>query len=68
MIGPGKYDDLCTYVREKSEAQGALILIINGNKGLGFSCQMTLPDTLKMPAMLRGMADEIEADQIKGGL
>lgn len=68
MIGPGKYDDLCTYVREKSEAQGALILIINGNKGLGFSCQMTLPDVLALPAMLRAMADEIEADQKKGDL
>lgn len=68
MIGPGKYDDLCTYVRKKAEAQGALILIINGNKGLGFSCQMTLNDALRLPIMLRVMADEIEADQIKGGL
>jgi hypothetical protein len=41
--GPGKYDDLCTLVREQAEAPAALIIIIGGNRGTGFSCQTTLP-------------------------
>ena len=42
-IGPGKYDDLCTYVREKAHAQMAIVIIVGGDKGEGFSCQSTLP-------------------------
>ena len=38
-IGPGKYDDLCTYVREASHAQGAIVIILNGDRGAGFSVQ-----------------------------
>ncbi len=37
--GPGKYDDLATYVREKAEAKGVLILVLDGNRGSGFSAQ-----------------------------
>ena len=26
--GPGKYDDLCTYVREQANAQGVLLIVL----------------------------------------
>lgn len=39
--GPGKYDDLCTIVREQSEATAAIVIILDGNRGTGFSVQAT---------------------------
>lgn len=38
-IGPGKYDDVCTAARVAAGAEVALVIIINGNKGSGFSMQ-----------------------------
>jgi hypothetical protein len=51
--GPGKYDDEATLVRERTEAQGVIVIVAGGNKGAGFSVQgtvmfiATLPDTLE---------------------
>lgn len=66
MLGPGKYDDLCTRVREETKAEATILLVFNGNNGSGFSCQAPLDVTLSLPQMLRSMADQIEAD-IKSG-
>lgn len=62
MLGAGKYDQLCTYVREQAGAQGALLLVLGGTKGPGFSLQADLVTTLRLPAILRDLADQIEAD------
>lgn len=43
MIGPGKYDDACTIVREMTGAACAMVVIIHGNKGSGFSVQTSGP-------------------------
>lgn len=60
-IGPGQYDDLATYVRETSGAQGGVIVIIvDGTRGHGFAVQATLEVQLKLPTMLRDIADQIE--------
>jgi len=60
-IGPGKYDDLCTTVRESVEADAALVIIINGRKGSGFSLQTAdLGVLADLPATLRRTADQIE--------
>jgi hypothetical protein len=59
-LGPGKYDALCTEVREKAHAVGAVVLVFDGQHGSGFSAQLPLELTLRMPTMLRDMADEIE--------
>lgn len=59
--GAGKYDDLCTYVREESQAEGAFVVILNGVKGSGFSVQLTSRDLHRLPSILRSMADDIEA-------
>lgn len=64
-LGPGKYDDICTSVRNLTKAKGVILVIWDGDKGNGFSAQ--LPDHPKMPKVianvLRQVADGIE----KGG-
>ena len=60
--GPGKYDYLCTYVREMSRAQCALVIVINGDKGSGFSLQMVedaMFDPDKVATLLENTARSI---------
>jgi len=59
-IGPGKYDALCTEAREKAKAQGAVLMILEGEQGWGFSVQVTPIDLLLLPRVLRHIADKIE--------
>lgn len=58
-IGPGKYDDICTYVREEAKAKGAIVLVFDGEKGSGFSCQADIITMSRIPTLLRMMADEL---------
>jgi hypothetical protein len=60
-VGPGKYDDLCTLVRERAEAAGAIIVVIDGARGSGFSCQADVATTLRLPAILESLAAQIRA-------
>lgn len=62
MIGPGKYDDLTTEVRERTKAEGVILIVLKGDRGSGFSCQANVLVTMNLPEMLRSMADEIEQD------
>jgi hypothetical protein len=59
-FGPGKYDDLCTYVREKAEAGGACVMIYEGKEGWGFSMQAPLELLHELPGLLRYIASQIE--------
>jgi hypothetical protein len=59
-IGPGKYDDLCTQIRQQAQAEGAIVIIFKGRYGNGFSAQADLTTTLKLPAILRDVAAQIE--------
>lgn len=59
MNNPGKYDDLCTMVREASQAEGVILIVINGNKGNGFSVQATARIIPGIPDMLVFTAGEI---------
>lgn len=62
-FGSGKYDDLATYVRVQAAAAGVAVIVFNGRHGEGFSVQATDPQFLNtLPAVLRNMADDIEAD------
>jgi hypothetical protein len=58
-IGPGKYDDLATYVREQTEADGVAVIVMGGNKGNGFSVQCPADLSAALPEMLEMMAKEI---------
>jgi hypothetical protein len=59
-IGPGRYDDVATHVRETTHAEGVILLVIGGDKGSGFSAQLSAIDTLRVPEILRSVADQIE--------
>lgn len=63
LNGPGKYDDLCTDARKAAQAAGGVVLIVlGGHRGDGFSAQLPTPnDLIRLPAILRRVADEIEA-------
>lgn len=64
-LGPGKYDDVCTEVREKTKAKGGVLLIvIGGDKGNGFSCQADAIVTFALPEMLEQIAGEIRKNGI----
>jgi hypothetical protein len=67
-LGPGKYDGALTEAREKLRCRGAALLVFGGEKGDGFSCQCSIEDLLKLPGMLRFMADEIESHQKRGDI
>jgi hypothetical protein len=60
--GPGKYDDVCTAVRAQTQAKGVIVVIFDGNKGGGFSMQADLETTMKLPELLRILANKIEHD------
>jgi hypothetical protein len=66
MIGPGKYDDECSFVRIECHAAGVLLLVIDGDKGSGFSVQAPLLLQVSLPVLLRELADNIERDMQKG--
>lgn len=64
-LGPGRYDDLCTEVREKAQAEGAVLIVMGGRVGSGFSAQLTERDMRVVPGILRDVAQQIE-DGMKG--
>jgi hypothetical protein len=67
-FGPGKYDELATYVREKAEATCVVVVILGGNKGVGFEQQIRaspaeFPQMLDQCARaLRQVADAMQTD------
>ena len=63
MIGPGKYDDVCTRAREQAEALGAIVIIFEGKHGNGFSCQLPPSAILVIPDILRQVAKQIEEEE-----
>jgi hypothetical protein len=59
-MGPGRYDDLCTHVRVLAQAEAALVIIIGGVRGHGFSVQTTDPRLVQqLPDLLEAIAVEI---------
>jgi hypothetical protein len=62
-IGPGKYDEVCTIVREETDADCVVVMVIGGKKGDGFSCQVTDLQMMKgLPELLEDMARQIRED------
>ena len=64
---PGKYDDLCTGVREVAKAEGTVLIILNGEKGRGFSVQGTFEVLHQLPEVLEAVAEQIRAS-MNGGI
>lgn len=63
MIGPGKYDDVCTLARQLAGAKGCIVIIRDGKNGDGFSAQLSLGDLQALPSVLRSIAGQIERDE-----
>ncbi len=61
-IGPGKYDDLCTELREKSGSIGVAIIVWDGKKGPGFSVEGPVEFHIMLPGTLEFMAKTIRDD------
>lgn len=62
-LGPGKYDDVCTHVRELAGAETAVVIIVNGKLGSGFSVQSRDPTFDRtVPGLLETLAAQIRAD------
>lgn len=64
-LGPGKYDDLATYVRETAKARAAFVIVLMGEHGSGFSVQGDLDALWSVPELLEMMAAQIRADRDK---
>lgn len=61
-VGPGKYDDLCTFSLIQTEAKLSALIIIGGNKGSGFSVSSLHPDYLLLLAdTLQEIIDEVRS-------
>lgn len=68
-IGPGKYDDITTYVREQTQAGVVMVLVVGGIKGDGFAVQVAGQHAEGAAAVakllaraLRDVAEQIEKD------
>jgi hypothetical protein len=61
-VGPGKYDEWCTAVRDETHAGAVILIVFQGEHGSGFSVQAPIEVTLRLPAILRDVAAEIERD------
>lgn len=65
-LGPGRYDDLTTYVREHAAAEAVLVIVLGGRHGSGFSVQALAEHAeqvqTRIPAILRDIAEKIEVD------
>jgi hypothetical protein len=61
--GPGKYDALATYVRNTAEAEGAIVIVVRGRLGSGFSVQAQASlGALELGRILRLIADGLERE------
>lgn len=56
---PGKYDYLCTVASQCADAEGTILIIINGNHGSGFSVQATADIIGRLPELLETVANNI---------
>lgn len=63
-IGPGKYDDICTTIRE-SVGGSVIVLIKDGVRGSGFSCQADLETLQSLPEILESIAEQLRNDRKK---
>lgn len=65
-LGPGKYDKLATWARERVGADAVALIVIHGDKGHGASVQIRKsypPESRKeLVAIMRVLLDNLEED------
>lgn len=62
-VGGGKYDAEVEHVYASSGGAVALVIVLGGPRGAGFSCKGEVTEIMKLPSLLRTVADSIEEDQ-----
>lgn len=72
-MSQGKYDDICTMVLQQTGAAVALVIVMGGNRGSGFSMQIEAlresPAFInKIPDLLRDVAAGVEQQIKEGGV
>lgn len=60
--GPGKYDDLCTEIRNRTLADGVVLIVLGGVRGPGFSVQLPFELRHRLPDILETMVQSIRAE------
>ena len=60
MPEPSKYDPVCTMARDQCKADGVILIVLNGEHGNGFACQLPENVIASIPSVLRECADQIE--------
>jgi hypothetical protein len=65
MLGPGRYDDEVTALRERYHAHGVVLIVLGGDKGEGFSMQADLETTLRLPERLEHIAAQLREDRAR---
>jgi hypothetical protein len=67
VFGPGRYDDLCSYVREQvgmteQTGGGVVVIVIGGGKDPGFSVQADFETAVQLPDLLEMVAEQIRKE------
>jgi hypothetical protein len=61
-FGAGQYDGEASALKKATQAEGVVLLIVDGIRGSGLCVQAPLDVLLALPAALRDAAAEIEQD------
>lgn len=60
---PGIYDDLCTNLRQETDADAVIIIIVNGSRGNGISLQSLGTEPInQIPKLLERLIDQVRDD------
>ena len=66
--GGGLYGDVASVVLMETQADGVIMIILNGRRGSGFSVAVAEELILDVPEALRRLADDIDRDLGAGKL
>lgn len=59
----GKYDAELTLAKRVAGATGAVLIVLDGKRGPGFACQVTLEQLAGLPEVLEEIARQIRVDR-----
>jgi len=68
MLAAGKYDEETKKLAEELKAKGVILLVLDGIKGTGMSCETDPMTLLGLPAKLRLLADKLEGPVVHDAL
>lgn len=66
MLGPGKYADLCSEIKDRVCAEVVVLIILSGDKGDSVSMDPPLEYSINTPKVLRELAAKLEIELERG--